>query len=120
MGPIQTISNQYFVFELKNDDIVEEVITGDSFKSCKKNRYQISDMEKNTYNHVFNKKYVVETEKLKNILTEEVLNKIDIDSNSKELIENGVIDKWTLIKIYNYMNFELNKETENNQKQLKK
>ena len=77
-------------------------------------------VEKNAYNHVFNKKYVVETEKVKNILTEELLNKIDIDSNSKELIENGVIDKWTLIKIYNYINFELNKEAENNQKQLKK
>lgn len=115
IGPISTISNELFIFELKNDDIVEEVITGDFFKFHKKNRYKISN--KNQNNHIFNVKYAVDTQELSNLLTPEFIENLNLNDNTKELILGGIIDKWTLVKIYNQLNFELQK---NNQKQLKK
>lgn len=116
-GPISTITNELYIFEIKNEDIVEEVITGDSFRACKKNRYEISDREQDAYNHIFNKKYVVDTEELNKKLTPELLEQLALDVHTKDLLATGVIDKWTLVKIYNLLNFELQK---NKQKQLKK
>lgn len=117
IGPIPTKSNELFIFEIKNDDTVEEIITGDSFKFRKKNRYKISNVECDTYNHIFNKRYAVDTQELSNLLTPEFIEKLNLNDNTKELILGGIIDKWTLVKIYNQLNFELQK---NNQKQLKK
>lgn len=116
-GPISTLTNELYIFEIKTEDIVEEVITGDSFRSYKKNRYEISDREQDNYNHIFNKKYVVDTEKLCEKLTPELLDSLALDEQKKALLATGVIDKWTLVKIYNQLNFELQK---NKQKQLKK
>ncbi len=116
-GPISTLTNEVYIFEIRNEDIVEEVITGDSFRSYKKNRYEISNREQDVYNHIFNKKYVVDIEKLSDKLTPELLDSLTLDEQAKNLLATGVVDKWTLVKIYNQLNFELQK---NKQKQLKK
>lgn len=116
-GPISTKSNELFIFEIKNDDIVEEVITGDSFRFRKKNRYKISNMECDTYNHIFNKRYAVDTQELSSLLTPEFIENLNLAEEEKELLLSGIINKWTLVKIYNQLNFQMQK---NNQKQLKK
>lgn len=103
-GPIPIISNELYIFELKKDDIVEEVITGDSFKK-KKSQYQVSNLENDSNNHIFNKKYVIETQKLSDVLDEEIINELSL---RKELIISGFIDKWDLVKIYNKLNFKQN------------
>ena len=72
---------------------------------------------KNKCNHIFNKKYVVDTEELNKKLTPELLEQLSLDVHTKDLLATGAIDKWTLVKIYNLLNFELQK---NKQKQLKK
>ena len=111
-GPIQMLTNEQYIFEIKTDDVVEEVITGDTFKKSRK-QYQVSNLEQNVYNHIFNKKYVVETQELKEYLNEVIIEKLDLN---KELINRGFIEKWDLVRIYNELNFQLN----NKQKMLQK
>lgn len=111
-GPIQMMTNEQYIFEIKSDDIAEEVITGDSFKKSRK-QYQLSNLEQDVYNHIFNKKYVVETQKLEEYLNEEIIEKLNLNN---ELINRGFIEKWDLVRIYNDLNFQLN----NKQKMLQK
>jgi len=111
-GPIPMVSNEVYIFEIKNDDIVEEVISGDTFKKGKK-QYQVSDLEQDVYDHIFNKKYVVETKELISVLNDDMINELDLNG---ELINSGFIEKWDLIKIYNKLNFKQN----NKQKRLQK
>lgn len=115
IGPISIMLNKLFIFELKNDNFVEEVITVELFQSHKNSIYQLSNKNKN--NHIFNKKYAVDTQKLSDLLIPEFIETLNLNEEEKELLLSGIINKWTLVKIYNQINFELQK---NNQKQLKK
>lgn len=111
-GPITTTYNQKFIFEKKSDTIAEEVISGDSFHGYefKKNRYNISNKEKNMYDHIFNTKYVVEPIGLSEYLSEIDLKDLNLSNIELELYQNGLINKWTVIEIYNYLNFELKEQ----------
>ena len=111
-GPIHITTTEQYIFESKTDDIVEEVITGDSFKKSRK-QYQVSSLEEDSNNHIFNKQYVIDTESLRNILSEEFIDDLDLDI---ECINNGTINKWDLVKIYNKLNFKKN----NKEKRLQK
>lgn len=116
-GPITITYNEEFIFEKIHNNIAEEVISGDSFRRNRfnRNRYNISNKEQNMYDHIFNKKYVVEIVELDEYLKQINLLDLNLTINQIEQIKNGIIEKWVVIKIYNYVNFNLKKE-----KQLQK
>ena len=111
-GPINMITNEQYIFEIKKVDIVEEIITGDTFRKSRK-KYQISNLEKDSNNHIFNKQYVIQTESLRNILSEEFVEDLGLNM---ECINNGTISKWDLVKIYNKLNFKQNDKQKGLQK----
>lgn len=113
-GPINMITNEQYIFEIKKDDIVEEIITGDTFRKSRK-QYQVSNLEKDSNNHIFNKRYVIQTESLRNILSEEFVDDLGLDM---ECINNGTINKWDLVKIYNKLNFKQNDKKKMLQKKI--
>ena len=84
-------SNESYIFYIEEDngfDILKnvyEIFTDDKF--------EIYDNTKGNNNHEFNKPYIVDTDTLKNYLTNE------------EIMRN-TITKWRLIEIYNQINLE--------------